>query len=269
MLRLAVLTNRDIESCVALNLLHRALGARIGAVFLSERVGGKGPVSRALEPLSFLEQDFFTRHVFPAVERTPTTGRFLTFAEFERVHGIPVRALASARTTDALDALRTARADLFVSIRFGHILGEDAIAIPPRGVLNLHSGLLPQYRGVIATFRALLNGDDTIGCTLHWIDSPSIDAGAILEMPRVTVDRSQSLLWHILALYPPGMHAMERAVLALETDRALPTKPQDPNAGAYYSFPTDADVAQFTAAGWRLFGRDDVDALMARFAPAS
>ncbi len=267
MLRVAVLTNRDIESCLALNQLHRALGERIGAVFLSERVGGRSAASRALEPLSFLEQDFFNRHAFPAIERTPPEGRDRTFAEFERVLGIPVRSLASARTPESLEALRAARADLFVSVRFGHILREEAIGIPPRGVLNLHSGLLPQYRGVIATFRALLNGDDEIGCTLHWIDSPSIDAGAIIEMPRVTVDRGRSLLWHVLALYAPGMDAMARAVLALERGDALPTAPQAPDAGAYYSFPTDDDIARFTAAGWRLFGRDDVEALLARFAP--
>ncbi|MBI2408319.1 MAG: formyl transferase [Gemmatimonadetes bacterium] len=269
MLRLALLTNRDIESCVALNQLHRALGARIGAVFLSERVGGRSAASRALEPLSFVEQDFFNHHVFPAVERTPPHGRDLTFAEFERVHGIPVRSLASARAPEALDALRAARADLFLSVRFGHILRDDAIAIPPRGVLNLHSGLLPRYRGVIATFRALLNGDAEIGCTLHWIDSPSIDAGAIIEAPRVAVDRARSLLWHVLTLYGPGMNAMARAVLALERGQSLPTVPQSPDAGAYYSFPTDDDVARFTAAGWRLFGRDDVDTLLSRFVPAT
>ncbi|MBW7933257.1 MAG: formyl transferase [Gemmatimonadaceae bacterium] len=268
-MRVAVLTNRDVESCLALNLLHRALGARIAAVFVSERVGGRSAASRALEPLSFVEQDFFNQYVFPAVERTPPDGRSLTFAEFERVHGIPVRTLGSARTPEALEALRAARADLFVSIRFGHILGDDAIAIAPRGVLNLHSGLLPQYRGVIATFRALLNGDHEIGCTLHWIDSPNIDAGAIIETPRVSVDRTRSLLWHVLALYPPGMDAMARAVLALEAGHELPSVPQVGEGGAYYSFPTDEDIARFTAAGWRLFGRDDVTSLVAHFAPSA
>ena len=69
----------------------------------------------------------------------------------------------------ALQKLRDVRADLLISIRFGMILGTEALGLPPRGVLNLHSGLLPQYRGVLATFRALLNGDAEIGCTLHWI----------------------------------------------------------------------------------------------------
>lgn len=265
MLRIAVLANHDIESCVALNLLHQALGARIAAVMLSQRVGGHSTASRTLEPLAFVEQEFFTQHAFPAIERTPPEDRYLTFAEFERVYRIPVRTIDSARTPAALEALRAVRADLFVSIRFGHILGDDAIRIPPHGVLNLHSGLLPQYRGVIATFRALLNGDREIGCTLHWIDSPRIDAGAIIATSRVAVDRAQSLLWHVLALYPIGVNAIASAVHALEAGRALDALPQNADDGAYYSFPTDDEVARFIAAGWRLFDRDDVAALLARF----
>src|SRR4029450_8052707 len=96
-----------------------------------------------------------------------------------------------------------ARADLFISIRFGLILGTEGLGFPPRGVLNLHSGLLPRYRGVLATFRALLNGDTEIGCTLHWIDSPGIDVGPIVETARTAGAKENSLLWHSLSLYRP------------------------------------------------------------------
>lgn len=268
-LRIAVLTNRDVESCVALNLLHRALGARICAVFLSERVGGRSPVARALEPLGFIEQDFFLHHLTPAVAGAPLGDRYFTFAECERVLGCAAQVIASARTPQGLDALRGADADLFLSVRFGHILDDAAIGIPRQGVLNLHSGLLPQYRGVLATFRALLHGDDAIGCTLHWIDSPKIDEGAVIGTEQVRVDRAQSLLWHILALYPPGMAMMARAALDVEAGRRPAGTPQTPGSGAYFSYPTAADVARFTADGWRLFGRDDVEALVAQFSPST
>jgi methionyl-tRNA formyltransferase len=150
------------------------------------------------------------------------------------------------------------RADLFVSIRFGRILGNEALGLPRRGVLNLHSGLLPQYRGVLATFRALLNGDAEIGCTLHWIDSPGIDIGAIVETARMPVAREHSLLWHILALYRPGARLIVNAIRQLERGEPVIGTPQDPSAGAYYSFPTEDDLIRFTALGWRLFDREDV-----------
>lgn len=263
--RIAVLANRDVESCIALNLLHRALGRRIRAVYLSERVGGRTPVARALEPLGFIEQDFFARYLTPAAAAEPLGGRFFTFDECEVAIGVPAHVLDSARTTAGLDALRRADADLFLSVRFGHILNDPAIAIPRHGVLNLHSGLLPDYRGVLATFRALLNGDAEIGCTLHWIDSSEIDEGAVIGTQRIPVQPTQSLLWHILALYPPGIAMMARAALAVEAGQPLAAEAQVPGSGAYYSYPTADDVARFTAAGWRLYGRDDVEALAARF----
>ena len=185
-------------------------------------------------------------------------GRFVGFEELQRRFGIPVQTLTSLKDPSALQRLRDTSADLFVSIRFGRILGDEALGLPLRGVLNLHSGLLPQYRGVLATFRALLNGDAEIGCTLHWIDSPGIDTGGIVETARVPVAKEHSLLWHILSLYRPGARLIMNAIRRLERGEPIIGTPQDPSAGAYYSFPTEDDLIRFTALGWRLFDREDV-----------
>jgi hypothetical protein len=48
------------------------------------------------------------------------------------------------------------------------------------GLINLHGGLSPQYRGADCTFWALYNGEpDQVGCTLHFIDR-GIDTGRIV-----------------------------------------------------------------------------------------
>jgi methionyl-tRNA formyltransferase len=48
------------------------------------------------------------------------------------------------------------------------------------GLVNLHGGLSPHYRGADCTFWALYNGEpDQIGCTLHFIDR-GIDTGRII-----------------------------------------------------------------------------------------
>jgi methionyl-tRNA formyltransferase len=169
-----------------------------------------------------------------------------------------VQTLATLKDPADLQKLQDMRADLFVSIRFGKILHAEVFSIPRHGVLNLHSGLLPQYRGVLATFRALLNGDADIGCTLHWIDSPGIDMGDIVETARVLVERERSLLWHILALYRPGARLIVNAVRRLERGEPVLGTPQAASGGAYYSFPTEEDLIRFTTLGWRLFDREDV-----------
>lgn len=48
------------------------------------------------------------------------------------------------------------------------------------GIVNLHGGLSPEYRGADCTFWALYNGEpEKVGCTLHYID-PGIDSGALI-----------------------------------------------------------------------------------------
>jgi methionyl-tRNA formyltransferase len=269
-MRIAFLVNRDVESNLALNLLLPEVHQSTVGIFLSERVGARAVPPRMLGQLAFIEQDLFNELVFPLAERAARTeGRHAGFGELQQRFGIPVQALASLNDPGTLQTLRDARADLFVSIRFGLILNAEVLRLPPRGVLNLHSGLLPRYRGVLATFRALVNGDAEIGCTLHWIDSPGIDVGAVVETARVAVARERSLLWHILSLYRPGTRLILSTIERLERGETITGTAQDSSAGAYYSFPTEDDLIRFTAQGWRLFDREDVSALLESYSCSS
>ena len=263
-MRIVFLVNRDIESNFALNLLMPEVHRSTVGIFLSERVGTNRTVSaRMLGQLAFIEQDLFNDLVFPLVDQPyQADSRFVGFRELQRHFSIPVHTLATLKDPSTLQKLRDLRADLFVSIRFGGILGTEALGLPLRGVLNLHSGLLPQYRGVLATFRALLNGDAEIGCTLHWIDSPGIDVGPIIETARMPVAKEHSLLWHILSLYRPGAGLIMNAIRRLERGEPVIGTPQDQSSGAYYSFPTEDDLIRFTALGWRLFDREDISELL-------
>jgi methionyl-tRNA formyltransferase len=270
-MRIIFLVNRDIESNLALNLLLPEIHQNTAGIFLSERVGaGKTASARMLGQLAFIEQDLFNDFVFP-LARQPGQGdsAFVGFEQLQQRYGIPVRALATLNDPLTLQELRDLHADLFVSIRFGKILRDEVFSIPHRGVLNLHSGLLPQYRGVLATFRALLNGDAQIGCTLHWIDSPGIDVGSIVETARIPVAKERSLLWHILSLYRPGAALILNAIRRLERGEPVTGTPQSASEGAYYSFPTDEDLVRFTTLGWRLFDREDVSELLASYGSRS
>lgn len=259
-MRIVFLVNRDIESNFALNLLMPEIHQSTVGIFLSKRVGASKAVSaRMLGQLAFIEQDLFNELIFPLADQNhQVDGRFAGFEELHRRFGIPVQTLATLKDPLALQKLRDMRADLFVSIRFGLILDAETLGIPRLGILNLHSGLLPQYRGVLATLRALLNDDVEIGCTLHWINSPGIDIGDIVEMARSPVTKQHSLLWHIISLYRPGARLILNAIRQLERGETVIGTPQDASAGAYYSFPTEDDLIRFTALGWRLFDREDI-----------
>lgn len=75
----------------------------------------------------------------------------------------------------------------------GELLKEGRL-----GIVNLHGGLSPEYRGADCTFWALYNGEpEKAGCTLHWIDA-GIDTGRLIAYvcPRIEDnDDELTLFW--------------------------------------------------------------------------
>lgn len=272
-MRILFLCNRDLASNVALNLLLPAWSAHAVTVALTERVGRAGAAECAeRRELRAAEQTYPAEILFPLIERArfPDDGhRYLTFGELERLRGIPVATLAQPNGPEGLAAVRAHAPDVIVSVRYGAILRPEVLAIPRRGVLNLHSGLLPSYRGVLATFRALMNGDAEIGCTLHLISDATIDTGDVVATARLPVSPERSLLGHVLALYPLGAELIIRALGQLERGEPLPTTRQPEGDGQYYSYPDARDWSEFTRRGLRVADPSELLAISARYLPAA
>lgn len=267
-MRILVCLNADIVSNLALNLLLPALASHDVAVGLSTRIGGAG--TDAAEPsarreLRIAEQRYANELLFPLVERAnlPDHGRWLTFSEVERFRGIGVRELFNPNAGPGLAFLQAFEPDVIVSIRYGAIFKAPAIAVPPLGVINLHAGLLPAYRGVIATFRALMAREREIGCTLHYIVDGTIDTGPVVAQSRTSVDSTRSLLWHVLALYPAGVTLIEDALERLARHESLGGQVQ--SGGSYYSYPSPDEWDEFRARGWRVADASDLYDLSSRY----
>ena len=61
-----------------------------------------------------------------------------------------------------------------------------------RGIVNLHGGLSPEYRGADCTFWALYNGEpEKVGCTIHFIDA-GIDTGKLIAHVSPDVSRAMT-----------------------------------------------------------------------------
>ena len=261
--------NADLVSSVALNLLLPSLAHHDVHVALSTRVGRapQGDEPRARHELRVAEQGLANDVLFPLIERGdfPDDGRFLTFGELERCRGIGVSLLPNPNDTPGVAFLREHSPDLIISVRYGSIFKSPAIGIAPLGILNLHAGLLPTYRGVIASFRALMAGEREIGCTLHYISDGTIDTGPIVGTAPIPVDRSRSLVWHVLSLYPSGITLVADAVARLERGTALSTRSQ--SGGTYYSYPTADEWDEFARRGWRIADPGDLRDVVLRYMP--
>jgi methionyl-tRNA formyltransferase len=76
-------------------------------------------------------------------------------------------------------ALRRVNADLCVLAGFGPIVGDEFIALTPRGCINLHGGKLPDYRGSSPMNWALINGDAEFTVSIIRVDR-GVDTGDVL-----------------------------------------------------------------------------------------
>jgi len=144
--------------------------------------------------------------------------------------------------------------ELIISIRYRKILKDDFIAIPSKGIINLHSGRLPEYRGAMATFWSMLNAESLIGSTLHFISDGTIDTGNIIALNEQACDYSRSYFDNVLSLYLKGGQNVIQAVNTLAANNKLKAYSQ-PLEGAYYSFPQQADLERFCAKGLVLFAQ--------------
>jgi methionyl-tRNA formyltransferase len=266
--RILLCLNRDLASNVALNHLLPSLEGHTVLIGLSERVGSVAadePAPRQM--LRMAEQSFPNEVLFPLIEslqQADDGNRWLTFAEVERCRGIPVEPLSAINSPESFARLTSFLPDLVVTIRYGSILKSAVISLPRFGVLNLHSGILPDYRGVLATFRALLNRDARIGCTLHYISDGTIDTGDVVATASLPVDPRKSLLGHVLDLYGPGVALVARAIENLAAGREVRSRPQGPG-GTYFSYPSHAEWQAFRATGHSVLEPAELGALARRY----
>lgn len=267
--RILIFTNRDLASNINLNLILPYIHQHVSHIFVSDKVGGKNTnPPKELKELKFFEQTLFNDILFPQLDnqnRDLNNGQYLTFNELSKKYNIPVQSLNEVKSVETLDFLLSLKPDLILSVRYGKIFGNDFIKIPRLGVINLHSGRLPQYRGVLATFRALMNGDSEIGCTLHYIDDATIDTGGVIGFSNLKVDTSKSLFWHIMNLYPASLEILTTTINTILRGGTVETFHQNDQDAQYFTFPTQDEITAFKAKGWSFMEAGEYEEILRRY----
>ena len=259
-MNISILYNYDIYSNEALNFLLPKLASHQLSLFYSKAVGKSVVRDRRLEQLRFVEQGLFNDILYPITDSGDLRAQRLSFEQLGKLVGASPQAISNINSEEGLAQLRATQPDLVLSIRFGQILKAEAISTPEMGVINLHSGLLPAYRGVMASFWAMLNQAPEIGTTVHWITDPKIDAGHKISEQSHAPNLNASYMSNVLSLYETGVQQLIDAVANLNTLRLAPKT--DMQGGDYYSYPTTADLDYFEEQGLRLFDPEDLQTLV-------
>jgi methionyl-tRNA formyltransferase len=93
--------------------------------------------------------------------------------------GLPVQQPLKIRESAAVDALRAAQPDVIVVVAYGQILPKSVLEIPRLGCINVHTSLLPRWRGAAPIQYAILHGDRETGVTTMYMDE-RMDMGDII-----------------------------------------------------------------------------------------
>lgn len=144
--------------------------------------------------------------------------------EFALTHHIPVYQPQSCRDQAVLEQLRALEPDVIVVAAYGKLLPQALLEIPRRAIINVHSSILPQYRGAAPINWAVLNGDRETGVTIQYM-AQELDAGDILLVKRTAIgpEDDAAQLYDRLAVL--GGEAASEALALLEQGDA-PRTPQ-------------------------------------------
>lgn len=139
--------------------------------------------------------------------------------------GLTVFQPVKMRDGEALEILRTLNPDLIAVAAYGKILPVDILELPRLGCINVHSSLLPKYRGAAPINWAILNGEDETGVTIMYM-AEGMDTGDILAQTKTPIDLDENAAQLFDRLADMGAKLLVDTVAALEAGKVHPI-PQD------------------------------------------
>jgi len=136
-----------------------------------------------------------------------------------------------ARIQEHYDFLKSAKADIAVSINYTGVIPQDVVDLFPMGILNAHGGDLPRYRGNACQAWAILNGEKKIGLCIHKMIGGELDSGDIIARDYLSIDHNTKVTqaWQWMARRTPELMLEAVNTLAQDQKFFLEQQSKDPN----------------------------------------
>ena len=148
-----------------------------------------------------------------------------------QAHGVPVYQPEKLRDGSALALIQSLAPDLIVVAAYGRILPDDILACPPLGCINVHSSLLPKYRGAAPINWAILNGETETGVSIMYM-AKDLDAGDVIRQAVTPIGENEDAQALTARLADLGAETLSQVIRDLEAGM-VSRMPQDHSAQTY------------------------------------
>ena len=176
--------------------------------------------------------------------------RYHFFSQLSGLYGVPFKETRNLNSPEIIEFLKGLKPDVIVSM-FAQKIGDEVMKIPRLGVINLHPGLLPEYRSFGGYFWPMTDDFGSYGYTLHFIND-QIDAGDIILRKAfpITPDSTVQNLY-----YNSFKHGAEGLVEVLEqfAKGRVTRIPQSVEGHPCRLWPNGEAIRLLREKGYRLF----------------
>ena len=174
--------------------------------------------------------------VFTQPDKPKNRGHKMAFSpvkEYSLSQQLDVYQPLKMRDGEALDIVKSLAPEIIVVAAYGKILPEEILHYPKYGSINVHSSLLPKYRGAAPINWAILNGETETGVSIMYM-AKELDAGDVILQTATPIGLEEDALSLTIRLAQLGAEALSEAVMALGNGTAART-PQDGSNMTYAS----------------------------------
>ena len=186
----------------------------------------------AIPSLKVVSQNTDLKLIFTKEDKRNARGNKIIYSpvkQFGLDNDIKVIQPKRMKDEEVIDKIKEVNPDLIVVVAYGKILPKEIIDIPKYGIINVHSSLLPKYRGASPIHSAILNGDKESGVSIMYIEE-GLDSGDVIlkETCEITEDDTLGTLHD--RLKELGAIGLEKALKLIEAEEVKAEKQDDSKA---------------------------------------
>jgi len=172
--------------------------------------------------------------VFTQPDKPKNRGMKLSFSpvkEYAVSKGLSVFQPLRMKDGEAFGIVQKLAPELIVVAAYGKILPENILNFPRLGAINVHSSLLPKYRGAAPINWAILNGETETGVSIMYM-AQALDAGDVIRTAKTPIDPEENAQELTDRLAELGAQALSETISSLADGTASRT-PQDESLQTY------------------------------------